>query len=127
MYSKGHRGTVYGYKIPITADIYQTIKESVATKPPNVPSFCFYGTGFKTEIRYDYVDDFTYQPYITYSYTGDGTVPMESLTFCDKWKRLQTKKVVAKDFHLDHQGILESDEIFEYIIKITTNNSINIK
>jgi len=107
---------------PITGIIHQrTITSIDLLKPPNVSTYCIYGIGIKTEVFYNYKNGFENQPEITYSNTGDGTVPIESLLECNDWSKKQSAPVQTKQFNLlGHSDILEDTRVFEYIISILT-------
>lgn len=52
---------------------------------PNVSTYCFYGLGFPTALRFVYNDTFPdAQPSIVYG-DGDNTVNRESLEVCNQW------------------------------------------
>jgi len=108
---------------PITAEIYKQTQDIFEyLNPPRVKSFCLYGYGFPTETFFNYTDGWDEQPDIVYSEDGDGTVPSSSLSECNRWDQHQPEPVTIKEFNLDHQEILEDDELFEYIIQIVTSN-----
>jgi len=108
---------------PLTAEIYKQTQDIFQDlNPPRVNSFCLYGYGFPTEVFFNYTDGWKEQPDIVYSEDGDGTVPRASLSECQYWDKRQKENVTIKEFNLNHQDILEDEELFAYIIQIVTSN-----
>jgi len=106
---------------PITNEVYKNTEFLLNDlQAPHVNTHCVYGYGLQTEIMYKYGDQWT-DPEISYNDLGDGTVPEDSLRQCNIWKTEQPQPVEVKEFNLlGHSAILEDDEVFEYLISLTT-------
>eukprot|EP00026_Physarum_polycephalum_P006760 Phypoly_transcript_06812.p1 GENE.Phypoly_transcript_06812~~Phypoly_transcript_06812.p1 ORF type:complete len:333 (+),score=48.85 Phypoly_transcript_06812:371-1369(+) len=67
-------------------------------QPPGVDTYCFYGYNVSTVQGETYTtSDFTKPPTLIMG-DGDGTVPLQSLTFCQTWANQTDKKVVVKGY-----------------------------
>ncbi|EGG13818.1 hypothetical protein DFA_11579 [Cavenderia fasciculata] len=107
-----------------TTLIYNSISSVTSEMKPGVNTHCIYGYGIKTEIYYDYNDGFDEQPKIYETDLGDGTVPLESLQFCNQWKNdpEHVGIIQVKEFDLlQHRDIIADSEVFEYIFQYIIN------
>jgi len=85
---------------------------------PKVNINCIYGYNVATEINYDYKTAHA-QPLITYG-NGDGTVPLESLQFCEQWGAEDENYTLnIREFeHASHGGILSHAGFLRYFTDI---------
>jgi len=65
--------------------------------PPGVDTYCFYGYNLSTVIRENYAGS-SFTKLTMVRGDGDGTVPVESLTFCKTWSSKTSKKLVVKGY-----------------------------
>ncbi|BET03230.1 O-acyltransferase activity [Nesidiocoris tenuis] len=94
-------------------------------EPPNVEVHCLYGTEIPTidGVKYKKQDDFPGYPTYTYG-TGDGTVNLESLSYCRRWKREQTQPVHVREYpKVDHSQIIKDRSVHDYIADILWHKS----
>ena len=83
--------------------------------PPNVPVLCLHGSGVNTPVTYKYeAGTFPDGPADRVMGDGDGTVPINSLKGCTRWK--QDKPLIIKDFDsCEHNGILRDKSFIDFI------------
>lgn len=88
--------------------------------PPNVEIWCLYGSGINTPNKI-LLDSDVHEAISKWKYTesqgdGDGTVNIESLEACKKFKNLQKKQVIVREFEgSDHIDIIRSKPVADYI------------
>ena len=119
---------------PITSTIHKNTEDLINNLiHPDIPLFCLYGTGVKTEMQFKYSHfsntSEVVQPYEVISNDfGDGTVPLLSLGECKKWqKELPTNPVKCKEYHLrSHSEILKDRELVDDLIDILTGKNIDV-
>jgi lysophospholipase-3 len=109
----------------ITTSIYEQVRPSkyLVDKAPEVPVHCLFGTNYPTEFMYYYKNGWDKDPEIFYTEDGDGTVPASSLTKCKRFREGQSEPVYIETFNLaEHTNILTDEDIFVYILNVTTNH-----
>ena len=85
--------------------------------PPNISMHCLYGMDVETPLQFyygpgEYPDT---QPK-TISGNGDGSVNIESLTACKRWKDQMPYNVTLKGFSgVEHVHTIKTDSIIQYI------------
>ena len=101
-----------------------TLKIDPDLPPPNVDTYCYYGTGIPTVKAMKYDGDFsgappTGQPKIIHG-DGDGTVNIESARMCLKWVSKQAEHTYEhKAFaQVTHHGIILKKLVLFDIAKI---------
>ncbi|KAJ4456932.1 putative Phosphatidylcholine-sterol acyltransferase [Paratrimastix pyriformis] len=107
---------------PDTAAIYgHTRNQSIhVLGPPRVPTHCIYGTAVPTEGRLRYGDSFDQNPGLLYT-TGDGTVPLKSLSYCQQWASTQTQPVTVKRWPgRSHLSILFDEQVIHEVLDVVT-------
>nr|XP_014277923.1 phosphatidylcholine-sterol acyltransferase-like [Halyomorpha halys] len=84
-------------------------KFAEALPPPGVEVYCFYGEGVETLKRIIFQsNDFDGTPVMVHG-SGDGTVNLRSLQYCNNWIEQQEQMVVTRSFHgIGHMEIVES-------------------
>ena len=88
---------------------------------PNVPVYCFYGTGVQTAESFVYGQGFPdTQPTIVYG-TGDGTVNLKSAEVCLKWKTEQPNFVSKSFTGADHVGIVQNSDVLKAVELVVTS------
>lgn len=81
---------------------------------PRVNINCAYGYNVGTEVGYDYKDT-KHQPIINYA-NGDGTVPIDSLTFCEQWGNEPSFDLNIMEFeYATHEGILQDSRFLRWL------------
>ncbi|BFU18538.1 lecithin:cholesterol acyltransferase domain containing protein [Entamoeba histolytica HM-1:IMSS-B] len=79
---------------------------------PKVKLYCLYSSGIETEVLLNYSTSFDNQPIQTFG-DGDGTVPLNSLSFC-KTMNLEESINIGK---YDHFGIIKAQKTIDYVIE----------
>ena len=87
--------------------------------PPNVTTYCLYGSDIDTEESYVYGGGYPDEnPVINYG-KGDGTVSLQSLEACRLWAGEQLYNVQWHPLNkTDHVGIVRTDRVLEFIKKL---------
>ena len=86
---------------------------------PNVPTYCFYGTGIPTAESFDYDLGFGKDPKITKG-SGDGTVNDLSSKLCLKWQ--EAPGFVSREFErVDHSAIVTHPDVLTAVKEIVTS------
>ena len=80
-------------------EIYKSVSKMLMDLPaPQVPTYCFYGTGILTPMQFVYTDKYPdYFDHVKFS-DGDGTVNVRSSRACLQWKAKQTQPFFYKEF-----------------------------
>ena len=80
-------------------DIYKTVSKLLVDLPaPQVPTYCFYGTGLLTPVQFVYTDDYPdYFDHVKFG-DGDGTVSVRSSQACLQWKSKQNQPFLHREF-----------------------------
>ncbi|XP_066903683.1 lysosomal phospholipase A and acyltransferase [Halyomorpha halys] len=99
-------------------------KFAEALPPPGVEVYCFYGEGVETLKRIIFQsNDFDGTPVMVHG-SGDGTVNLRSLQYCNNWIEQQEQMVVTRSFHgIGHMEIVESKWVLIYVIRTLTKLS----
>jgi len=85
--------------------------------PPNVDTYCFYGHGLATHVGLTYKDEIFDKPPVVTIGDGDGTVPLQSLTYCQNWQSKMPNKLVVKGYDKqEHVAILTCPDMLKDII-----------
>ena len=93
--------------------------------PPNVSMHCLYGTNVGTPLQFVYTsDEFPdKQPKIFYG-DGDGTVNIQSLMACGRWKGKHSPSVTMKSFKgISHVQLIKEPSVLKYIDELVYKNS----
>ena len=98
---------------------YTQIHENKINFPaPNVPTYCFYGLGFPTQLTDVYDDGFPgTQPTILYG-EGDGLVNKQSLEVCSRWTNSGYPFNRTVFPGLDHFTIMMDEAVFQAIGRV---------
>ena len=87
--------------------------------PPGVETFCVYGYGRNTAKRYIYESLDSDKPKEVVYGDGDGTVSIDGLLFCEKWRDYQEEPITVKGFKgLEHLQAMKSEDVFKYIAEV---------
>jgi lysophospholipase-3 len=93
-------------------------------EPPGVDTYCLYGYNVSTAVQEKYTDTTFTKPTIING-DGDGTVPIESLTFCKTWADQTEKLLIVKGYKgQDHVGLLSYAPFLQDILNILSNSSV---
>lgn len=84
---------------------------------PHVEVHCLYGENIQTIGRLEFHGDFPNSTSEVLYDDGDGTVTVQSSTYCRKWRDQQKQPIYAKGIKVDHVDILRQDEVIDYIEK----------
>ena len=88
---------------------------------PNVPVYCFYGTGVQTSQKFIYDNGFPNTAPRIVNGDGDGTVNLLSSQVCLSWKS-QTSPFTSRTFPgANHVGILKSSAVLSAIDAVVLN------
>ena len=128
VYTPSKNYTAYDYKelfkdagYPIGWDIYQDILDATSHfPPPNVTTYCFYGVGKETPLKFIYNSSQfpDSQPHVINS-DGDGTVNIRSLELCKQWQTQQPYKVRLRSFsNVEHVHMLKNRDVIEAVSSI---------
>ena len=123
--------TVYDYptlfndmQYPIGYTQYKVLPSLLTTfSPPNVDTYCFYGTNMSTPAVLSYKegqfpDTF---PSIVMG-NGDGTVNDMSLRACSVWKQTQSHKVNLRSFSgVEHVDMVKNANVLQAVLEIVSN------
>ena len=89
--------------------------------PPNVTTYCLYGSDIDTEKAFNYGDFPDGKPAVRHG-KGDGTVNIESLEACQSWAGQQSYKVHVHPLNAtDHMGIVRKEDVWQFIEKLVVN------
>lgn len=84
---------------------------------PHVEVHCLYGENIQTIGRLEFHGDFPNSSSEVLYDDGDGTVTVQSSTYCKKWSGQQKQPIYAKGIKVDHVDILRRDDVIDYIEK----------
>ena len=88
---------------------------------PNVTVHCLYGAGYSTPFKFiKNVDDMKSPAEVIFG-DGDGTVNIESLEVCLKWKNEQSAPFTSKKVKAAHTPIVKTRTVFNYIESVATD------
>ena len=88
---------------------------------PNVPVYCFYGTGLQTAESFVYTQGFPdSQPTIVYG-AGDQTVNLKSAEVCLKWKNEQANVVSMSFPGAEHTAIVQNNAVLNAVRIVVTS------
>ena len=86
---------------------------------PGVPTYCFWGVGFDTNLTYTYSEDFpdgaNSDPKVTAHTDGDGTVNVDASKVCLQWKE---DLVGNQTFNVSHGDMVKNTTVLEAIAKV---------
>ena len=89
---------------------------------PNVPVYCFYGTGVQTAEIFVYDQGFPdSQPTRIVNGNGDGTVNLKSAEVCLKWKNEQTYFVSKSFSGAGHLAIVQTTAVLQAVEVVVTS------
>lgn len=91
---------------------------------PGVEVWCVVGRGLKTLGRMEYTGEFPDSPSLELYDDGDGTVSMQSASYCRKWSKKQKQPVYYKEFDASHMEILKDARVLDYVQRIVDDNEI---
>ena len=103
---------------------YKVIPSLLTTlSPPNVDTYCYYGTGVPTPIALVYEEgEFPDVFPSTDMGNGDGIVNEVSLQACSIWKQTQSHKLNILSFpEIDHFGMVSNNQVLQAVLDIVTN------
>ena len=105
----------------VGSQIYKQTSKLLAGWPsPNVPTYCYYGTGVETvrELNYDGANFPSGKPTIVYG-DGDGSVNVENSHICHKWKNEQQAPFQFKQFKsVGHIDIIKDNGVLKNIGRV---------
>ena len=107
---------------PIAIKMKEAVQPIFNYSAPNVPVLCLHGSGVDTPVTYKYKPGrFPDGPPDRVMGDGDGTVPINSLKGCSRWK--QEKPLIIKDFDsCEHNGILRNQSFIDFVKDFLYNN-----
>lgn len=96
-----------------------------ALPPPNVTLHCLYGNQVKTPLQFIYeAGEFPDTQPKTITGNGDGTVNVNSLTACERWKTEQKFGVTLQPFDgVEHVDTVRNDDIIKYVDSVVYNSA----
>lgn len=85
--------------------------------PPNVTLHCIYGSEVKTPLQYIYSKgEFPDKQPKTINGDGDGSVNIQSLMACERWKGKQSYNVTLQSFKgVEHVDTIRTPQIISYV------------
>lgn len=88
-----------------------------ALPPPNVTIHCLYGMDVQTPLQFHYgPGEFPDTQPKTINGNGDGTVNIDSLMACSRWKDQQKFNVTLKGYKgVEHVSTIKTDSIIQYV------------
>ena len=91
-----------------------------ALPPPNVTTYCYYGIDVDTPLRFKYGEGgFPDTDPDTEYGNGDGTVNVNSLTACERWKQQQTYPVTLQEFKkVEHVAMIKNSDVIAAVAKL---------
>lgn len=91
-----------------------------ALPPPNVTMHCLYGMDVDTPLNFTYgPGEFPDTQPKTFTGNGDGSVNIDSLKACSRWKDQQPYSVSLKGFSgVEHVHTVKTDSIIQYVDSI---------
>lgn len=96
--------------------MWQNTKDLLGNlEAPGVEVHCFVGKNQKTLGRIEYMGEFPSSQSVEHYGDGDGTVILESASYCKRWKSEQKQPIFYKEFNLNHLDILRDAEIVAHI------------
>lgn len=104
---------------------YQLVLDATSHfPPPNVTTYCYYGLGKDTPFQLHYsAKNYPDSPPDITTCDGDGTVPVVSLTVCERWKTQQPFKVYTKGFSpVEHVHMLKNEGVIDAVTEIITSS-----
>lgn len=108
---------------PIALEMLKSVPPIFNISAPNVPVLCLHGSNVNTPLTYSYKPGtFPDGPPDRIFGDGDGTVGINSLRGCARWK--QDKPVIVKDFDsCSHNGILRDDTFIAFVKDFLYNST----
>jgi len=90
--------------------------------PPGTVMHCLFGYGIPTLNSVVFADN-NFQKVKSYSnVSGDGSISVTSLEFCENWVHQQELPIYVKPyFNISHNGLIFNQQVFEYLVNITTH------
>lgn len=87
---------------------------------PQVEIWCLYGEGSRTLGSMEFRGDFPNSAFQEIQHDGDGTVTVQSSTYCRQWAREQEKYVYDRSFNVNHMDMVRDKQVLEVIEAIMT-------
>ena len=92
--------------------------------PPNITTYCYYGDKVDTPLTFVYgPGDFPDKDPKTVNGNGDGTVNINSLMSCERWKNQQPYSVTLKSFdNVEHVDMVKNKDVINAVEAIAVGN-----
>lgn len=95
-------------------------------QPPGVDTYCLYGYNVTTVQQETYTNNKFQSPNLIFG-NGDGTVPIQSLTFCQNWANITDKKLAVKGYQgQEHVNLLVYPPFVADVLSAIFNNTIDL-
>lgn len=106
-------------------EMFNEVKDLTGSVPaPNVTTYCFYGCNVPTPLQFIYgPGEFpNIEPKIING-SGDGTVNINSLLVCERWKQQQTYPVTLQGFDgVEHVHTIKTQSVIDAVDKVVYNS-----
>lgn len=105
-------------KYPMGYDMFEKVKHLTGPlPPPNVTTYCYYGTDMPTPKQFQYgKGEFPDTDPHTINGNGDGTVNIQSLEACQRWKGQQKYDVTWRSFSgVEHVHMIKNSDVIKAV------------
>lgn len=106
-------------------EMFQEIENLTGAMPaPNVTLHCLYGSTLDTPVQFHYAEgEFPDTQPKTINGDGDGTVNIQSLMSCARWKGMQEYSVTLQGFPgVEHVHTIKNDDVIKYVDNVVYNS-----